>query len=145
MKESIIAAKSFHFAISVVELYKTIIRREKEFVMSKQLLRSGTSVGANIAEASGSISKREFIAKMQISYKEAHESLFWITLLKDTNFINEIELLLIFHSHVVGCEKPSEFDEKSSENCCYPFLIYSINSEKFFLYEPLLKDYDVIK
>ena len=91
MKESVIATKSFHFAISVVELYKTIIRREKEFVMSKQLLRSGTSVGANIAEAAGSISKREFIAKMQISYKEAHESLFWIKLLKETNFINEIE------------------------------------------------------
>ena len=69
MKESIIATKSFHFAISVFELYTIIIRREKEFVMSKQLLRSGTSVGANIAEAAGSISKREFIAKMQISYK----------------------------------------------------------------------------
>lgn len=59
--------------------------------MSKQLLRSGTSVGANIAEAAGSISKREFIAKMQISYKEAHESFFWIKLLKETNFINEIQ------------------------------------------------------
>lgn len=91
MKESVIATKSFHFAISVVELYKTIIRREKEFVMSKQLLRSGTSVGANIAEAAGSISKKEFIAKMQISYKEAHESLFWIKLLKETNYISGIE------------------------------------------------------
>jgi four helix bundle protein len=76
MKESVIATKSFLFAINVVELYKTIIPREKEFAMIKQLLRSGKSIGANIAEAAGSISKREFIAKMQISYKEAHESLF---------------------------------------------------------------------
>jgi four helix bundle protein len=76
VKESVVADKSFQFAISVVELYKTIIKREKEFVLSKQLLRSGTSVGANIAEASGSISKKEFIAKIQISYKEAHESRF---------------------------------------------------------------------
>ncbi len=91
MKESVVADKSFQFAKSVVELYKTIIKPEKEFVLSKQLLRSGTSIGANIAEASGSISKNEFIAKIQISYKEAHESRFWIRLLKETNFINEAE------------------------------------------------------
>jgi len=91
MKESVIAAKSFLFAIGAVELYKTIIKRQKEFVMSKQLLRSRTSVGANIDGAAGSISKREFIAKMHISCKEAHESIFCVRLLRKTNFINESE------------------------------------------------------
>jgi len=59
------------------------------------------------------------------------------------SFINQYKCLAIFHSHLLGCENPSEFDEKTSENCCYPFIIYSVNSEKFFIYEPEYKDYDV--
>jgi proteasome lid subunit RPN8/RPN11 len=58
-------------------------------------------------------------------------------------FINKYSCLCVFHSHLIGDEKPSEFDEKTSENCCYPFLIYSINTEKFYIYEPEYKDYDV--
>lgn len=91
MKESIIAKKSYDFAVEIVTLYKLLIKREKEFVMSKQLLRSGTSVGANIAEAGGSISKGEFIAKMQISYKEAHEVKFWVRLMTDTGYLTAAE------------------------------------------------------
>jgi four helix bundle protein len=91
MKESLIAQKSYDFAVDIVNLYKTVLKREKEFTMSKQLLRCGTSIGANIAEASGSISKREFIAKMQISYKEAQETKFWIRLLTDTGYLSEHE------------------------------------------------------
>lgn len=59
------------------------------------------------------------------------------------SFINNYTCLCIFHSHLVGDEKPSEFDKKTSENCCYPFLIYSIMAEKFHIYEPEYKDYDV--
>lgn len=84
MKESVFAVKSYAFAIDIVNLYKQLIKRENEFVMSKQLLRPGTSIGANNAEAGGSISKREFIAKMQISYKKAHDVKFWIRLMYDT-------------------------------------------------------------
>lgn len=58
-------------------------------------------------------------------------------------FINEYSCLCIFHSHLVGNEFPSEFDKKTSENCCYPFLIYSVVTEKFHIYEPEFKDYDV--
>lgn len=58
-------------------------------------------------------------------------------------FLNKYKCLLIFHSHLLGDEKSSDFDEKTSENCCYPFLIYSVVTEKFFIYEPEYKDYDV--
>jgi proteasome lid subunit RPN8/RPN11 len=58
-------------------------------------------------------------------------------------FLNSFKMIAVFHSHLTGCEKPSEFDEKTSENCCLPFIIYSICSEKFFIYEPKYKDYDV--
>lgn len=59
------------------------------------------------------------------------------------SFVNEFKPLAVFHSHLVGDESPSEFDEKTSENCCFAFIIYSICSEKFFIYEPQHKDYDV--
>jgi proteasome lid subunit RPN8/RPN11 len=59
------------------------------------------------------------------------------------SFINNYSCLCVFHSHLIGDEKPSEFDQKTSENCCYPFLIYSITTEKFHIYEPEYKDYDV--
>ena len=91
------------------------------------------------------VKMNKFVVKIVKNRSKDPSVLFYIDPYDYLNFINENELLLIFHSHLVGCEKPSEFDEKSSENCCYPFLIYSINSEKFFLYEPLLKDYDVNK
>ncbi len=89
-KENIILEKSYKFSLDIIELYKLLASR-KEYILSKQLLRSGTSVGANIYEAQGSISKKEFIMKMQIAYKEVIESHFWINLLKDSKFINEIE------------------------------------------------------
>jgi proteasome lid subunit RPN8/RPN11 len=59
------------------------------------------------------------------------------------SFINKYKCLAIFHSHLIGDECPSDFDIKTSENCCYPFVIYSIVTEKFFIYEPEYKDYDV--
>ena len=58
-------------------------------------------------------------------------------------FLNSFKIIGVFHTHLTGCEKPSEFDEKTSENCCLPFIIYSVCSEKFFIYEPQYKDYDV--
>jgi proteasome lid subunit RPN8/RPN11 len=59
------------------------------------------------------------------------------------SFIKDNEVLLVFHSHLYGDENPSEFDLKTSENCCFPFLIYSVTTEKFSIYEPQYKDYDV--
>ncbi len=87
MKENIIAVRTYQFAIEIVNLTKQLIS-EKEYVLSKQILRSGTSIGANVEEAIGGISKKDFRAKMSISYKEARETQYWLKLLRDTNYIS---------------------------------------------------------
>ena len=89
MKDNIILDKSFDFAIRVVKLYKHLCDDQKEYVLSKQLLRSGTSIGANINEAQAGQSKADFIAKMAISSKEARESKYWIALLIKTDYLNK--------------------------------------------------------
>ena len=88
--KNIIVDKSFAFAVRIVKFYKVLIER-KEFVIGKQLLRSGTSVGANIREAHNGESPKDFIHKLSISQKEADESRFWLELLKETEIINENE------------------------------------------------------
>jgi four helix bundle protein len=80
--------KAYKFAIRMVKAYKYLCEDKKEFVLSKQLLRSGTSIGANIAEANGAISKAEFSAKMSIAYKECLETKYWLCLLKDTDYLS---------------------------------------------------------
>jgi len=89
-KENLIKDKSFQFAIDIVSLYKYLEDDKKEFVMSKQLLKSGTSIGANVREAEFAQSKADFISKMSISLKEANETDYWLELLFKTNFIDEI-------------------------------------------------------
>ncbi|MDR1585089.1 MAG: four helix bundle protein [Prevotellaceae bacterium] len=90
MKEdNIIQDKSFAFAIRIVHLYKYLCDEKKEFVMSKQILRCGTSVGTNIEEAIGGQSDKDFLAKLTVSYKEAREICFWLRLLKATNYLTE--------------------------------------------------------
>ncbi len=86
---SLVYSKAYQFAIRVVNAYKHLTEDKKEFVLSKQLLRSGTSIGANIAEANGAISKADFKAKMSIAYKESLETKYWLSLLKDTGYISE--------------------------------------------------------
>lgn len=92
MSEDVIKIKSFSFAIRIVNLYKTLNTRS-EYVMSKQILRSGTSVGANIREAKNAESKADFIHKMGIFQKEADETLYWLELLQATNYISNEEFL----------------------------------------------------
>lgn len=89
MKENVIQQKSFAFAIRVVNAYKYLTEQKKEFVLSKQLLRSGTSIGANVEEAIGGQSKKDFIAKISISYKEARETKYWLNLLTATDYLDE--------------------------------------------------------
>jgi four helix bundle protein len=84
--ENPVATKSFAFALRVIRIYKCL-QSESEFVLSRQLLKSGTSIGANIEEALGAFSKREFAAKMGISYKEARESEYWIRLLYASGYL----------------------------------------------------------
>lgn len=87
MTKSIVADKSFLFALEIIELYRGMVA-EKEFVLSKQLLRSATSIGANIEEAIGAISHKEFRAKMSIALKEARETLYWLRLIARSQIIN---------------------------------------------------------
>lgn len=89
MAENIVKSKSFDFAIDIVYLYKRLVAEQKEFVMSKQLLKSGTSIGANVREAEFVVSRADFINKMAISLKEANETEYWLDLLYKTNYIDE--------------------------------------------------------
>ena|SRR5690606_32969291 len=91
MKENIIKDKSFAFAVEIVALYKDLANNKKEYVMSRQLLKSGTSIGANIREADFAQSKADFINKMSISLKEANETDYWIDLLFATHFLTKTE------------------------------------------------------
>ena len=94
-KDNIVRVKSFAFAIKIVNTYKYLIDNKKEFVLSKQLLRSGTSIGANIREADNAESKADFIHKMSIAQKETDETLYWLELLKETNYLSETNFISI--------------------------------------------------
>ncbi|WP_417859293.1 four helix bundle protein [Xanthomarina gelatinilytica] len=89
MNKNILKEKSHAFAILIVKLSQSLVNDKKEYVLSKQLLRSGTAVGALIREAEFAQSKADFINKMSISLKEANETLYWLDLLIDTNYITE--------------------------------------------------------
>jgi four helix bundle protein len=99
-KNSICREKAFHFAIRIVKLHR-YLNDQKEYILSKQILRSGTSIGANIEEAESSISKKEFPSKISISYKEARETDYWLRLLCATGSINE----KLFQSLSAECQE----------------------------------------
>ncbi|GAA4463122.1 four helix bundle protein [Nemorincola caseinilytica] len=88
MKQDVVKEKSFSFAVKVVNLYKFLAAEQKEYVISRQLLRSGTSIGANVREARNAESKPDFIHKLAIAQKECDETLYWLDLLKETNYID---------------------------------------------------------
>ncbi len=87
MKENIVKNKSFGFAVRIVKLYQYLCEQKKEFVLSKQLLRSGTSVGAMVREAEHAESKLDFKHKMAIAQKEINETIYWLELLQATNYL----------------------------------------------------------
>ena len=87
-KENIIKIKSFDFAVRIVKLSQYLVEKKKEFVISKQIMKSGTSIGANVEEADGGISKADFSNKISIAYKEAKETNYWLRLLKATDYID---------------------------------------------------------
>lgn len=89
MKENVIKEKSFAFALRIVKLFQYVQREKKEFVLSKQLLRSGTAIGALVREAEQAESKADFIHKLAIAQKEANESEYWIELLFQSNYLDE--------------------------------------------------------
>ena len=87
MKENIIQEKSKAFAVRIVKFYKYLCDEKKEYVLSKQILRSGTSIGANVRESKNAQSKADFISKMSITLKEADETAYWIELLTESEII----------------------------------------------------------
>lgn len=91
MRDNILLDKSFSFAVRIVNLYKYLCDEKKEYILSKQLLRSGTSIGANINESQDAQSTNDFISKLSIALKEARESKYWIELLKETNYLTDKE------------------------------------------------------
>ncbi|NDW12030.1 four helix bundle protein [Bacteroides sp. 214] len=88
-KDNIIQEKSFAFAIRIVNLYKYLYEERKEYILSKQVLRSGTSIGANVEESIGGQSEKDFISKLSIAYKEARETIYWLKLLFATDYLNQ--------------------------------------------------------
>ena len=88
-EENLIVEKSKSFAVRIIRLYQHLNAEKKEFILSKQILRSGTSIGANVKEAARAQSKADFISKMQIALKEASETEYWIELLQETDYITE--------------------------------------------------------
>ena len=91
MTKNVVKDKSLRFAIRVVNLYQLFVSDKKEYVLSKQLLRSGTSVGAMVREAEHAETKKDFIHKMAIAQKEINETMYWLELLKETNYLNNKE------------------------------------------------------
>ena len=91
MKDNIVLEKSFAFAVRIVKLYKYLCATKKEYILSKQLLRCGTLIGANVNEAQAGQSKADFISKMSIASKEARETKYWIDLLIETDYIDQNE------------------------------------------------------
>ena len=87
MKKNVVKQKSYKFSLEVIKLYKHLIYKQKEFVLSKQLLRSGTAIGALILEGEHAQSRADFLHKMNIALKEANEARYWLDLLKDSGYI----------------------------------------------------------
>ena len=101
MAKSILKEKSYLFAIRIVKLAQYLQNEKKEFILSKQIMRSGTSIGALIREGEYGQSKADFIHKMSIALKEANETDYWLSILRDTNYIDE----QLYESNVTYCKE----------------------------------------
>lgn len=100
-KEKTVKYKSKRFAVRIVNLYKYLCDEKKEFVLSKQVLRSGTSIGANIAESECAISEKDFLSKIYIALKECSETIFWLDLLHETEYLSDE----MYNSIIGDCEE----------------------------------------
>ena len=116
MKESVVGDKSFDFAVRIIRLYKYLSDEKKEYVLSKQLLRSGTSIGANIQEGLQGQSKKDFLMKMNISLKEASETKYWLRLLRAADYLTEKEQKSIFEDCIELEKMLTSIVKTTSEN-----------------------------
>ena len=95
-KPNIIKEKTYRFAIDIVNFYKKMIK-QNEFILSKQIVRSGTSIGANVEEAVAAQSRKDFISKMAIASKEARETNYWLRLIRDTALLKDVDLVTLIN------------------------------------------------
>lgn len=135
-------------AASLEQINLNMSNKEIAFTSLKDLLsflkeESECSLLAELCSMIGIDKNNKLIYKQMQNRSKDPESYFMIDPYDYLAFINKYSCLCVFHSHLIGDEKHSDFDQKTSENCCYPFLIYSVNTEKFHIYEPEYKDYDV--
>lgn len=119
-----VLTKSYNFALKIIEVYK-VLSGNKEYVLSKQVLRSGTSIGANVEEGTGGHTLRDFAAKFSIAYKEARESRYWLKLLRDSNYltpeianarISDCERLIRLIGAILRTTKQKIVDEEQKKN-----------------------------
>jgi len=121
---NVVKDKSYDLALRIVKLCKYLRNDKREFVLSKQVLRSGTSIGANIEEAIGGHTKKEFISKLSIAYKESRETHYWLRLLKDAEFIGKTEFdslvadLVEVQKLLVSILKTSKKNNEDKESVC---------------------------
>lgn len=95
-EEGLVRSESKKFALRIIKLYQFLCDQKREYILSKQLLRSGTSVGANVREAQQGQSRADFLSKMQIALKEASESEYWLELLHESGYISDVEFKSIY-------------------------------------------------
>ena len=117
---SIARTKSKSFAIRIIKLYNYLCETKKEFTISKQLLRSGTSIGANIVEALCGFSRKDFLAKAYIAYKECAETMYWLELLHETGYLTEQEFNSIYSEAVELSKILSSITKTVKENLTTP-------------------------
>ncbi len=97
---NIIQGKSKAFAVRIIKFYKYLCDEKKEFVLSKQILRSGTSIGANVRESKNAQSRADFISKMNIALKEADETAYWFELLQESEIVNEEQIKNLYEENI---------------------------------------------
>ena len=131
MSNSIVGEKSFRFAVRTVNLYRYLYEK-KEYVLSRQILRSGTSIGANISEALEAQSDKDFLSKMCIALKEAAETIYWLRLLHETEYITDIQFASINRDACVFC-------------VCWPAILMSMNRAFSAPLMPMCKRYVQMK
>ncbi|WP_333859932.1 four helix bundle protein [Clostridium sp.] len=115
MSTNLIEEKSFRFAVEIVSLYKQLYEKNKEYSLFRQLLRSGTSIGANVKEGLRGQSKRDFLSKMNIALKEANETEYWLELLIKTHYVSEKNKLLKECKEI--CKILSSIVKTTRKNC----------------------------
>lgn len=94
-RKSIVGVKSYQFALKIIRVYQLLTKDKREFILSKQLMRSATSIGANVNEGLFAESKKDFIHKLHIALKETRETLYWLNLLRDSDYLEEVTFLAL--------------------------------------------------